>query len=187
MKKASTIVTLLAVIAAASAFGTSIPVSYAHNPDGVGPIPPQCLPFLGNSVILRTHDLQVLTAPPILIGSQVDVQATIDGPTNVDQVRFLWYDSTDTLVRENVIGGGVHAGGAYVDSIPAIPGPLGEWKVIACFEQGHETRDANDLHINVESFFVLPESALGAVTLVGGSFAALGGYMFLKPSRKPTP
>ena len=36
------------------------------------------------------------------------------------------------------------------------------------------------------SFFVLPESPIGAIAMIGSSFGALSGYMFLR-SRKNTP
>ena len=36
------------------------------------------------------------------------------------------------------------------------------------------------------SFFVVPESAIGTIALVGTSLGAIGGYMFLKSRKNPT-
>jgi hypothetical protein len=37
----------------------------------------------------------------------------------------------------------------------------------------------------VEPFFVLPESPIGAIAMVTGSIAALGGFLYFRTARKP--
>jgi hypothetical protein len=55
--------------------------------------------------------------------------------------------------------------------------------VIEFYKNGQIVDIAGSNNFAVHSFLVIPESAIGAIALVGSSFAALAGYVFLR-SRK---
>ena len=61
------------------------------------------------------------------------------------------------------------------------------WEIVACFEGEGATQDVRSFHLNLVSFFVLPESALGTIVLITASLGVLGGYVFLKKSNLRVP
>lgn len=56
----------------------------------------------------------------------------------------------------------------------------GDYRFVAQFYSGDELVDTVAQDYRLHSFFVLPESAIGALGIVGSSLAAWGGYTFFK-------
>ena len=159
---------------------TSTPASYAHNPDSVT-IPEQCAPFTGNAVLKHTHSVEIENDDGIQPGDHVKAEAEFEQNSLVDKVRFLWYDGTGMKVREMVVPRPMPSDEWEVEDIfPGVYGPNTTWKVIACFEGQGVTHDLNAFHLSVTSFFVLPESGLGAIAVVGATLGVLGGYMHFR-------
>jgi hypothetical protein len=68
-------------------------------------------------------------------------------------------------------------------------GPGTTWEVIACYEgtnvEGNDrTIGVNTVHLDVDSFFVLPESPVGTAALISASIASLGAFMLLRGRHK---
>lgn len=59
----------------------------------------------------------------------------------------------------------------------------GRYRFVAEFYDGNTLLGIAGQDYRLHSFFILPESAVGAIAMVGTSFAALGGFLFLR-SRK---
>ncbi len=56
-------------------------------------------------------------------------------------------------------------------------GPNTTWKVIACYEDDSNTLNANTIHMDVDSFLVLPESPFGSILLITTSIGAVSIYI----------
>lgn len=130
------------------------------------------------------HELNILTAATYLPGISIDVEAgTTDTGTN--RVRIVAIlDGTDVIYENLQVLPSPF--GSISDSIP-IPAntpPGTALDIYACFETpGNLTGVGVTHHLNLGSFFVIPESGLGTVALVGASVAALGGYMAVSRKR----
>ena len=178
MKKMTMMVIAAAVLG--SLMLTSTPATYAHNPDGLD-IPEQCSPYIGDAVVKHIHSLTIFGGNMVQPGDNVKAEAKLQGNSLVDKVRFLWYDGTGMKVREQIVPRPMPSADWKVDdTFPGVYGPNTEWEVIACFEGQGKTFALKTFHLNVASFFVLPESGLGAIAVVGASLGVLGGYMHLR-------
>jgi len=100
-------------------------------------------------------------------GTSVRAVAVTDD-SSVTEVTFKWYDPGANLVREIT---------APVSSPEDTftPDERGTWRIEADFGDGQVVTETVDV-----SFFVLPESPIGAAALVISSLAVLGGFMILK-------
>ncbi len=154
--------------------------SYAHNPDNIA-IPVECPQFVGDAITNKVHDVNILNVGNINPGDDVTAEASFQGTSAVDTVRFVWKDGTGTTVQvADVPKPLIGSTWSVQDTFNSVYGPNTEWTVIACFISEHHTADVNNLHIDVTSFFVLPEAAIGAIAIVGSSLAAFGGYSMLR-------
>jgi hypothetical protein len=164
--------------AAVLVFPSALP-SYAHG-TGESP-PPECLPWVGAATVSVDHSLAILNGDGIQPGDDVTAEAAVNSGSLVSQVRFLWYDASDTLVRQNVVPKAVVGNPwAVQDTFEGVYGPNTEWHVVACYEGAGKTHAINIYHIDLASFFVLPEAAIGTIALVGASLAAYGGFTTLR-------
>ncbi len=178
MKKMTMMVIAAAVLG--SLMLTSTPATFAHNPDGLD-IPEQCSPYIGDAIVKHIHSLTIFGGNMVQPGDNVKAEAKFERNSLVDKVRFLWYDGTGMKVREMVVPRPMPAVAWKVEDIfPGVYGPNTTWTVKACFEGQGGTFDLSTFHLNVASFFVLPESGLGAIAVVGASLGVLGGYMHLR-------
>ncbi|HKX80821.1 MAG TPA: hypothetical protein VJL54_01065 [Nitrososphaera sp.] len=167
----------MAVVASAS-FGSFNQNSYANPVPSF--VPGECEQYVDQPS--TDHVLTVLTAGPFLPGDEIEVKAeTTDTGTGTNRVRIVAI-LEGTTIHENLILL-PNPSGSVTDSFN-IPGDAkqgDELDVYACFESpGSLQGDGVTHHLNVGSFFVLPESPIGILALVGSSLAVLGGFMVLK-------
>ena len=181
---------LLAAAAIVAILG-SIPFSFADNPDGIA-IPAECKPF--SDGIEFVHTLRATKFPipvdpdePLFPGDTAIAIANFNNPLNeqfqtedIEQVRFLWYDGTGTLQQQTVVPVDTDATTLADDKFFGVYGPGTTWEVVACYENSDSTVGGDTIHVDVDSFFVLPESPLGAVALVASSLASLGAFVVLR-------
>jgi hypothetical protein len=90
----------------------------------------------------------------------------------VDSVTFKWIDGTGFVVSETTKPLSSQAEDTFS------PNELGEWSVEADFNNGTVLR-----HTLEVPFFVLPESSIGGLAIVGSSLAALGAFVSIKHRR----
>lgn len=167
----------LAAIVSAS-FGSLNQTSYAA-PVPVF-VPGECEQYVDQPS--TDHLLTILTAAPYLPGDEVEVEAeTTDTGTGTNRVRIVAI-LEGTVIHENLILL-PNPNGAVTDSF-TIPGTAKQGDALdiyACFESpGSLEGDGVTHHLDIGSFFVLPESPIGVLALVMSSIAVLGGFMFLK-------
>ena len=62
-------------------------------------------------------------------------------------------------------------------------GPNTTWDVVACYEDSERTLAGDTIHIDVASFFVLPESPVGVFALIGTSLATMGAFLVIRNRR----
>ncbi len=131
--------------------------------------------------------------------------ATNDG--TITKVKFKWIEPDGVTVKTHTVTatgpclttvtkytGGITKADilsgtfrCFDDTSPALSVP-GDWGMQATFCDSDDRCTANDkVAIKAVSFFVLPESAIGTIALVGASISTLGGYMFLKGRKHSFP
>ena len=184
---------VLVVAAAIAAIG-SVPFSFADNPEDVA-IPAECNPFTDGIEFVHTLSATRFPVPvdpdePLFPGDTAIAIANFNNPLNdqfqtedIEQVRFLWYDGTGALQQETVVPVDTDATTIADDMFVGVYGPGTTWEVVACYENSDSTVGGDTIHVDVDSFFVLPESPLGAVALVAMSLGSLGAFMILKSRR----
>ena len=176
---------LVAAVLAITTTVSAIPMSYAAPVPAF--VPNECEQYVDQPS--EEHQLTILTPGPYLPGDSIDVQAGTTGTgTGANRVRIVALIDDTTVIHDNVqlIPNPL---GSVTDTI-VIPGdtsPQSSLGIYACFESpGSLNGDGVTHHLNVGSFFVIPESAIGGIALIGSSLAALGGFVFLKGYRNQT-
>lgn len=172
----------------------SLHSSYADNPEGIA-IPAECHPFTDGIEFVHVLSATKLPVPvdpdePLSPGDNAIAIANFNNPLNeqfqtedITQVRFLWYDGTGTLQQETVVPVDTDATTLAQDIFFGVFGPNSTWEVVACYENVDRTLAGDTIHIDVDSFFVLPESPIGIFALVASSLASLGGFIVLRNRR----
>ncbi len=103
------------------------------------------------------------------VGDELEALAETDDP-GVTEVTFRWIDPSDIIDRTVTVP---LAGGLASDTF--VPDEKGTWKVEADFGNGKVV----EVTLNI-SFFVLPESPIGSLTLVASTLASLGAFAFFR-------
>lgn len=174
----------------------------AHSdfPDGEA-VPDECKPANGGSEFVHTFGVSKFPVgpdpdEPIFPGDDVIAIANFNNPLNpqfqtedITEIRFLWFDGTGTLQQETVVPVNTDIQTIAEDKFLGVYGAGTTWEVVACYEgtnlEGTDrTIGVNTIHLDVDSFFVLPESQVGAAALVSASLASLGAFMFLRNRHK---
>lgn len=174
--------------------------AYSDFPDGEA-VPADCKP--ANEGIEFVHTFGVSKFPvgpdpdePIFPGDDVIAIANFNNPLNpqfqtedITEIRFLWFDGTGTLQQETVVPVDTDIQTIAEDKFLGVYGAGTTWEVVACYEGPNlegidRTIGVNTIHLDVDSFFVLPESQIGAAALVSASLASLGAFMFLRNKQK---
>ncbi|HKU49845.1 MAG TPA: hypothetical protein VJP79_07835 [Nitrososphaera sp.] len=106
-------------------------------------------------------------------GSSVRAVAGTDNPS-VSEVIFKWYAPDGNLVREVVVPLTSPEDTFTLDQD-------GTWTVMADFGNGEVITRTIDA-----TFFVLPESPVGPVSLVMASMASLGAFLYFRMARRKT-
>lgn len=171
--------TVLAVIAMTAGASGLNQMSYADMDDPQF-LPSECEQYVGQPS--TDHVLNILTPGPYQPGDQVDLEAgTTDTGTGANRVRIVAILEGNTIHENLLIL--PNPSGSVQDSftIPNTAKQGDSLDVYACFESpGSLEGDGVTHHLNVGSFFVLPESSIGALALVGSSLAVLAGFMVMK-------
>lgn len=183
MRSLTNIVYVLLGFAIVTAAGSSLQVSYADQ-DTPPFVPSECEQYVGQPS--TSHLLTILTPAPYLPGDSIDVEAgTADTGTGANRVRIIAIIDDSTVIHDNLQL--LPSPSGSVDDTINIPPDTpanSELDIYACFESpGSLGGDGVTHHLNVGSFFVLPESAVGAIALVGSSLAVFGGYRFLRSNK----
>ena len=168
----------LAVVATAGA-GSLNQMSYADKDDPPF-LPDECEQYVGQPS--TDHTLTILTPGPYKAGDEVELEAaTTDPGTGTNRVRIVAILEGTTIHEELLLL--PIPDGSVSDSF-TIPNDAKQGDALdiyACFESpGSLQGDGVTHHLNIGSFFVLPESPIGVAALVGSSLAVLGGFMFLR-------
>jgi hypothetical protein len=154
-------------------------MSYADS-DDPNFLPGECEEYVGQPS--TAHELTILTSGPFLPGTEVEVEAgTTDTGTGTNRVRIVAILEGTTFYENLLVL--PNPSGSVSDSftIPNDAKNGDSLDVYACFETpGNLTGDGVTHHLEVGSFFVLPESPIGILALVTSSLAVLGGFMFLR-------
>lgn len=170
----------LAVVTAMTAGASVNQLSYADS-DTPSFLPSECEEYVGQPS--TAHVLNILTAGPYLPGDLVELEAgTTDTGTGASRVRIVAVLEGTTVIHNNLLLL-PNPSGTVDDSfnIPNDADPQSSIDVYACFESpGSLQGDGVTHHLSLDSFFVLPESAIGILGLVGSSLAVLGGFMVMK-------
>jgi len=180
--KSASIAVYFAILAAAT-FGTT-QLSYADQ-DTPPFVPGECEQYVGQPS--TDHELTILTPGPYLPGDSIDVEAgTTDTGTGANRVRIVAIIDDTTVIHDN-LQLLPNPSGSVTDTINIPPDTPAnsELDIYACFESpGSLGGDGVTHHLNVGSFFVLPESAIGVVALLGSSLAVFGGYKVLRGKKQ---
>lgn len=173
---------MLAFVGLLATLGINVP-AFADSDDPPF-VPEECQTYVGQPS--TDHEIHILTAGPYLPGGTIDVEAgTTDTGTGTNRVRIVAILGGTDVIYDNlqVLPSPF---GSISDSIP-IPAdttPGTSLDIYACFETpGNLTGVGVTHHLNLGSFFVIPESGIGTIALVAGSLAALGGYAVLGKKR----
>lgn len=139
---------------------------------------------------------------PGVLGVDIDCVAGIEGSGTADMVKCYFvpdgistpdYASSpippQTSTTEESCPNGVGFTGSYVcfsTTFDISPFSEGRWRFVAVYYNNGQIVDLKGSNEwTNHSFFVLPESAVGIMApLVGSSLAALGGYSFLRNTKK---
>lgn len=100
------------------------------------------------------------------------IATTLD--ESVDNVAVRWISPTGEIVREVTLPISSDAQDSFA------PKEFGQWTIEADFLNGIVIRKTFDI-----SFFVIPESPIGAIAMTLASVAALGGFLYFR-ARKPS-
>jgi len=178
-------------------FISVLPYSHADNPDGIT-IPSECEPFSGGTEFVHVMSATKFPVPvdpdvPLSPGDTAIAIANFNNPLNDDlqteeikQIRFLWFDGTGTLQQETVVPVDTDATTLAQDMFFGVFGPNTTWEVVACYENTDRTLAGDTIHIDVDSFFVLPESPVGVFALIISSLATLGAFVLMRNRRSWT-
>ena len=171
----------LAVITTLTAGASNL--NQVANADSDDPsfIPKECATYVGQPS--TAHVLTILTPGPYLPGDEVQLTAgTTNTGTGANRVRIVVIlDDTTVIHQKLMILPNPY--GSVNDSfeIPNDADPKSSVDVYACFESPGSLRGTGVTHhLGLSSFFVLPESPIGILALVGSSVAVLGGFMVMK-------
>ena len=169
----------LAIVATTAGSSGIYQLSYADK-DNPPFLPDECEQYVGQPS--TDHTLTILTSGPYYAGDQVDLEAaTTDTGTGTNRVRIVAILEGNTIYENLLLL--PNPNGAVSDSftIPNNAKQGDALDIYACFESpGSLEGDGVTHHLNIGSFFVLPESPIGVAALVGSSLAVLGGFMFLR-------
>jgi len=138
---------------------------------------------------------------PGVLGVDIDCVAGIEGSGTADTVKcYLVPDGISTpdyatspippqtSTTEESCPSGVGFTGSDVCFSTTFDSSLftgGHWRFVAVYYNNGQIVDVKGSNEwTNHSFFVLPESAIGIIALVGSSLAVLGGYSFLKNTKK---
>jgi hypothetical protein len=173
------VMTLIAAVLAIISTVAVIPMSYAAPVPAV--VPAECQTYVDQPS--EDHGITVLTPGPYLPGQSIDVSAgTTDTGTGVNRVRIVAVVDDSTVIHNQLLVLPTPYG-SVSDTIviPADTPPHSNLDIYACFESPGTLNGAGVTHhLDVGSIFVIPESALGGIALVGSSIAALGGFAYFR-------
>ncbi len=193
-----------AILIGASLLSATLLVSYGSAysdfPDGES-VPAECKPANEGNEFVHTFGVSKFPVgldpdEPIFPGDDVIAIANFNNPLNpqfqtedITEIRFLWFDGSGTLQQETVVPVDTDIQTIADDKFLGVYGPGTTWEVIACYEgtnvDGNDrTIGVNTVHLDVDSFFVLPESPMGVAALISASLASLGAFMFLRSRHK---
>jgi hypothetical protein len=193
-----------AILLGASLLSVTLLVSYgpaySDFPDGES-VPAECEPANEGNEFVHTFGVSKFPVgpdpdEPIFPGDDVIAIANFNNPLNpqfqtedITEIRFLWFDGSGTLQQETVVPVDTDTQTIAEDKFLGVYGPGMTWEVIACYEgtnvEGNDrTIGVNTVHLDVDSFFVLPESPVGTAALISASLASLGAFMFLRSRHK---
>jgi hypothetical protein len=174
--------------------------AYSDFPDGEL-VPAECKPANEGNEFVHTFGVSKFPVgpdpdEPIFPGDDVIAIANFNNPLNpqfqtedITEIRFLWFDGSGTLQQETVVPVDTDIQTIAEDMFIGVYGPGTTWEVIACYEgtnvEGNDrTIGVNTVHLDVDSFFVLPESPVGTAALISASIASLGAFMLLRGRHK---
>lgn len=174
--------------------------AYSDFPDGEA-VPAECKPANEGTEFVHTFGVSKFPVgpdpdEPIFPGDDVIAIANFNNPLNpqfqtedITEIRFLWFDGSGTLQQETVVPVDTDIQTIAEDMFIGVYGPGTTWEVIACYEgtnvEGNDrTIGVNTVHLDVDSFFVLPESPVGTAALISASIASLGAFMLLRGRHK---
>ena len=171
---------VLALTILVASLGTAIQLSYADS-DTPPFVPDECEDYSGQPS--TKHFVRVDSLGDDLQGDPIRVVAgTTESGTGASRVHIVAIMEDTTVFHDSVLL--LPSPYGNVSEIFNIPGdaPYGATiDIYACFESPGSLQGVGVTHhLNTRTFFVLPESSLGAVALVGSSLAVLGGFMFLR-------
>jgi len=178
MKRVSIVVYF--AMALAATLGTVTQFSYADS-DTPPFVPTECEQYVGQPS--TDHVLTILTPGPYLPGDSIDVEAgTTDTGTGANRVRIIAIIEDSTVIHNNLLLLPSPSGSVGdTINIPSDTLANSDLDIFACFESpGALIGDGVTHHLNVGTFFVVPESAIGVLALIGSSLAVLGGYKVLR-------
>ena len=101
----------------------------------------------------------------INLGDSITAKATTDD-SSITNVKFIWIDPSNNVARTNTVN---IVNGEASDTYT--PNQVGTWKVVAEFSNG--TTVVKELQV---PFSVVPESIIGALSVIGSSLAVLAVY-----------
>jgi len=101
----------------------------------------------------------------INLGDSITAKATTDD-SSITNVKFIWIDPSNNVARTNTVN---IVNGEASDTYT--PNQVGTWKVVAEFSNG--TIVVKELQV---PFSVVPESIIGALSVIGSSLAVLAVY-----------
>lgn len=164
-------------------------------------VPAECKPANEGIEFVHTFGVSKFPVGPdpdetIFPGDDVIAIANFNNPLNpqfqtedITEVRFLWFDGSGILQQETVVPVDTNIQTIAEDKFLGVYGPGTTWEVIACYEginleEIERTIGVNTIHLDIDSFFVLPESPVGAAALISASLASMGAFMFLRNRHK---
>jgi hypothetical protein len=112
----------------------------------------------------------------IVPGTEVRALAETNDPA-VSEVEFRWINPDGEVVR--AFGIGSVSGPVVAEQDFLSPDGQGRWTIEADFGNGHVARKTIEL-----SFFVLPESPVGAIGMIVASLGALSVFSYLRKAKK---
>lgn len=119
----------------------------------------------------------------IPLNGNAQIKLWIDAASTTRHVTYIAvYDPTGTLVNDSVVDSSIplptiSGGGSYTwdlnNDLNVVPNMVGNWLVVI------DTLEGTSFLIDfATSTFVLPETPIGAVAVLGSSLAALGVYIY---------
>lgn len=146
-----------------------------------------------NTGIVQGDPVENLTCGPFVLnlfqsdgtpaGGVVPIEAAIQAiaesdDQSVTEIKFRWIEPNGQVARTHVVTSSDGSLPSAEDSL--VLNEQGPWIVEADFGNGQVVQETLDV-----SFFVVPESPIGAIAMIGGSMSALGLYLYFKMPRKP--